>query len=127
MSMDLPARFGAALKRARAERGLTQEDVAERADISQPFYARLERGLQLPSVPTLIALALSLRTTTDQLLGLSSIVPAVGEETPAETAALRRFLRKVRDRDASELLFLSDVLHASDRLVSRKKSSKKKL
>lgn len=58
------ARFAVALAMLREKRGLTQQEVAEKAGIAQPMLARYERG-QLPTVPTLqrLAAALDARVT----------------------------------------------------------------
>ena len=38
------------LEKARKMQGLKQYEVAEKAQISAPFYQRIEMGLQLPNV-----------------------------------------------------------------------------
>ncbi len=111
----LATRFGAALRRVRAERGLTQEQVSEQADISQPFYARLERGQQLPSVTTLVSLARVLQTSTDRLLDLAAAeLPVPWDDSLPSN--LRAFARKLQGRPPREIRFLSDVLVAADRM-----------
>ena len=40
------------LERARREKGLTQQKVAEAAGITTAFYNRVEKGLYTPSVTT---------------------------------------------------------------------------
>ena len=45
------------LKRFRANAGLSQEELAERADISVPYLGALERGEKWPSPETFIGLA----------------------------------------------------------------------
>ncbi len=46
-----------ALIEARAKAGLSQYEVAERMDTTQPFIARMEGGRQLPSYATLLKFA----------------------------------------------------------------------
>jgi uncharacterized protein len=41
------------IRRSRARAGLTQHELAERADTSQPALARYETGVALPTLPTL--------------------------------------------------------------------------
>jgi DNA-binding XRE family transcriptional regulator len=57
------------LIQARLRAGLTQTEVARRAGISQPAYARIERGRHWPHVETIQkvanALGLSLTVTVD--------------------------------------------------------------
>ena len=49
------------LKTARKKAGLTQEAVAERADISTNYYARIERGEVSPTVEVIDSLANALK------------------------------------------------------------------
>lgn len=51
--------------RLRADAGLTQEAVAERAQLSQQYVSGLERGQRNPTVETLYAIA--------QALGVSHV------------------------------------------------------
>lgn len=67
MSMDFK-RGGQAIQRIRKERGLTQEQLAEQADITSNTVSRIERGLLIPSVPTLVALCNALETGADSIL-----------------------------------------------------------
>ena len=53
---QIQARFAVELAMARERQGLTQEQVAQKAQIRQPMIARYERG-QLPSTSTLLRLA----------------------------------------------------------------------
>lgn len=54
---DLPGRMGARIKEVRKSRGLSQERLAEKAEISPRFLSRLEVGQQSPSIETLARLA----------------------------------------------------------------------
>jgi HTH-type transcriptional repressor of puuD len=68
MSDAQAAAIGGRVKALRAERGLSMRDLAAQAGVSQPFVSKLERGHQLPSVPTVYALAAALGTTPGALL-----------------------------------------------------------
>lgn len=50
-------RVGARMKTLREARGLTQDEVADRVDISQKYWSELERGEKSPSWETLVAIA----------------------------------------------------------------------
>lgn len=64
---------------------------------SEEIYGRIERGVMLPSVPTLHRLALVLEVSTDHLLDLGAEErPALAPVTPEEDLALRRLIRKAR-------------------------------
>lgn len=62
------SRVAANLRSRRLQLQLTQAQVAEKIDISVEAYARLERGLALPSFPTLLRACSTLQTTPDALL-----------------------------------------------------------
>ncbi|RWH69169.1 helix-turn-helix transcriptional regulator [Mesorhizobium sp.] len=63
--MDMRKLVGRNFARLRAAAGLTQEQVADRADISQQYISGLERGQRNPSVETLYKIA--------QALGVSHV------------------------------------------------------
>jgi len=54
---DLPNKLGARIKEVRRSRGLSQELLAEKAEISPRYLSRLEVGQQTPSLQTLDKLA----------------------------------------------------------------------
>lgn len=60
--------FGARLRALRAERGLTQQELAERAGINRVTIARFEGGEQLPRYQTLLALADGLGLPIERLI-----------------------------------------------------------
>jgi len=60
---------------------VSQEVVLDLAEVSVEFYARIERGKTLPSVPTLLRLATALRVSADVLLGLAR-VPSATRDHP---------------------------------------------
>ena len=55
-------------KEIRKKRGLTQEQLAEKLDISVQFVGQIERGLKLPSMPVFIKLVEILNVSSDYLL-----------------------------------------------------------
>lgn len=73
MDDHLAKTIGSAARSARLARGLTQEDAADIVGVSLEFYARIERGKTLPSVPTLLRLAAALGVSADVLLGLDRL------------------------------------------------------
>jgi transcriptional regulator with XRE-family HTH domain len=56
----MPGDFGTRVARFRANRRLTQEELAERAGLSRTYLARLERRRQDPTLTTLRRLAKAL-------------------------------------------------------------------
>jgi transcriptional regulator with XRE-family HTH domain len=49
--------FGAILRTARAGAGISQEELAERADIDRTYPSLLERGLRQPTLSKVIDIA----------------------------------------------------------------------
>jgi transcriptional regulator with XRE-family HTH domain len=64
--------FGKRLRTIRLERGLTQEQLAERASVHPTFISNVERGYSAPTLVTLVRLARALGVKpgdlTDDLL-----------------------------------------------------------
>jgi transcriptional regulator with XRE-family HTH domain len=53
--------LGLALKAARVQRGLSQEDLAERGDFDRTYPSMLERGRRSPTFFVILQLARALR------------------------------------------------------------------
>lgn len=66
--MNSQQQIGKNLKKARNKAGLTQAQVAEKADIHVNYYARLERGEENPSVEVLQSVAKALKVKSSDLL-----------------------------------------------------------
>ena len=73
--------FGERLRQVRASRGITQEELADRADIARTMVGRYETTEQLPAIDTLVRIADALDTSTDCLLGRTPIVDADIDKT----------------------------------------------
>ncbi len=59
--MDTKRLIGVRMKSLRRGRGLTQERVAERTGLSVNYLSRIERGLENPTLDTLLGLAKALK------------------------------------------------------------------
>ncbi len=66
--MDMRKLVGRNAARLRKERGLTQEQLAERSGLSQQYLSGLEQGRRNPTIVTLHELATALETTHLELL-----------------------------------------------------------
>jgi transcriptional regulator with XRE-family HTH domain len=66
--MTTHKRFVVRLKQLRADRGMTQEQVANKAGISRVYVARLETGKQDPTLTTMMKLAKALKVTVGELV-----------------------------------------------------------
>ena len=59
--ISIAVRFGAQLRALRLQAGLTQEQLAESADVSVNFVSLVERGLKSPTLATMERLAIALK------------------------------------------------------------------
>lgn len=64
--------FSDRLRRLRKRRNMTQNDLAERLEISPSTVSSYERGAAFPPIPIFIKLAKILNVSTDYLLGLEN-------------------------------------------------------
>ena len=60
--------IGRRIREARTKCGMTQEQLAERTDITIVYLSELERGLKLPSLTVFVSIAETLHVSTDSLL-----------------------------------------------------------
>ena len=88
------------LRQARPER-LTQEDLAERADISVSFLSMIERGERAPHIETLIHIASALGVSISELFLFA--------ETDGEPRALDPMLKPVAEFVRSHSLTRRDI------------------
>ena len=63
--------FGAILRTARMGAGMSQHEVAQTARVARNFPGRLERGVQQPTLSTIIALAEALGVPPTMLLSMT--------------------------------------------------------
>lgn len=61
-------RFGAAVRRLRTARGLSQEEFADRAGVHRTFVGGIERGERNPTLTTVQRLADALQVTASDLV-----------------------------------------------------------
>lgn len=68
MPIDLQ-KFGNQVQNLRNMRGMTQEQLAEAADLSPHYIGNIEQGVRAPSLSTLFRICSALGTTPDVLFG----------------------------------------------------------
>lgn len=67
--MDIPiSMIGEKLKKIRASRGLSLDDVAAITEVSKPMLGQIERGQSIPTVTTLWKIATGLKTPLSAFL-----------------------------------------------------------
>lgn len=60
--------FGARLKELRLKRGMTLQALADEAEMSLTYLSDMERGMKIPSLTTMIRLAVALRCKVADLV-----------------------------------------------------------
>ena len=108
MSRSKQTGFGQRLREARREMGLSQENLAEAADLSRDAVVRLERGERTARVDTAVALARALGVTPAYLIGdagvderlarLGAVLRDADEETFAVVTAVAKELMRLRPK-----------------------------
>ena len=82
--MDLLEAFGRVVRRDRQRRGLTQEKLAELADLHTNYVSLVERGRSAAAIDTLAALAHALGLRPSQLLRAAERELASRNKPPGE-------------------------------------------
>ena len=101
METDL-RQLGEAIRAARMKKGLTQEALAERLDITPIHLKNIEGHRRLPSVPLLFELMKILDLSVDELVfpeRREGGVIHTGGLRPAEAEALERLVDVMRERE----------------------------
>ncbi len=119
-------RFAENLKKFRAEKGLTQEDVANYLRITPQSVSKWERGETYPDITFLPALANIFGTSIDRLIGMDEIrakeavwdihnraTNAMKEKEYDKAEAIYRGALKIYPNDPGMLLGLASVLALS--------------
>lgn len=65
---DTRAEFGKRLRKLRTDRGLTQEQLADKAGLHFTYVGQVERGIRNPSLINIKKLARALKVSAGQLL-----------------------------------------------------------
>jgi len=92
--------IGERIKRERLDKGLTQEVLAENANISASFLGQIERGERKLSLVTLIQIAEVLGASLDHL---------VKDYTPSENPELVELIYLLRDHSGEEIRMVTDI------------------
>lgn len=98
--------IGSRIKGIRKERGITQEQLAEYADVSVDFIGLVETGRSSLKVPTLAKIAKALNISADYLI--------YGDAPYTENPKINAMLSKVPDSKKKQVekliaLFLSSI------------------
>lgn len=85
--------LGKRIRRKRQELGLTQQQMAEKTNLSPSFYGHIERGTRVPSLDTMIIIANELHTGVDLLVRDSLTINVPVERNPLFSIQDLRVLR----------------------------------
>lgn len=61
------AAFGRNVAKLRSERGLSQDQLAEKADLDRTYISGIERGVRNPGIKTVLRLAKALSADVEKL------------------------------------------------------------
>jgi len=105
----LATQVGHRIVELRKSLGYTQEEVAERADISVSFLSMIERGRRLPRVKTLAVLAIAFGIPLSELL--AGVSQSQGE-TREPVVPLIAFIESLRldSSDVEALLVIAKTM-----------------
>ena len=67
--MDIRESITSNIKRLRKESGLTQQQVADKVNVSRSAYSQYEMGLKQPTIDTLVKSADLYKCSLDYLVG----------------------------------------------------------
>ncbi|MFL5356276.1 multiprotein-bridging factor 1 family protein [Archangium sp.] len=124
MDEKLQRLLGEAARAARLRLGLTQAEVAKKVRLKSGVYGRVERGMMMPSVPTLRRMCETLGISSDVLLSLGAQAHAatVPAETPppgaGEHPELSRIIHILQGWPPERLALLRKLLETADSNLS---------
>lgn len=106
--MELQAIFGANVRHHRKSRGLTQEALAERVDVSMETIGKIERGAAAPTFATAQRIADALAVPVTALFGTHADSLPPGERGKL-LAQISRALADVNDEQLSRIARMIDA------------------
>lgn len=96
--MDYEA-MGRNIARIRNKNHLTQEQLAERINISTVFVSQIETAVRKPSLETIYKISTALNTTIDTLIGNDSLQTKYDEIS-----------KLLQDKNSDEISFITDII-----------------
>lgn len=98
--------FNEKLQALRKQRGLTQEELAEKLYVSRTAISKWESGRGYPNIESLKAIACFFSVTLDELLSTDEVITIAEEENKEKEEHLRDTVYGLLDLCSSMLLFL---------------------
>ena len=94
--------MGKNIARTRVKNHLTQEQLAEKIDVSTVFISQIETAVRKPSLETIYKISIALSTTIDNLIGNDNIQTKYDEiaklldgKNPDELSFITGILREI--------------------------------
>ena len=110
MDLDDAARkqlesLGGFIRERRKQAQYSLRDLADRANVSNPYLSQIERGLHTPSVRVLKAIAAALNVSAESLLVQAGLLDAVVDDAPGPSVedAIRADTRISEDQKSAIL------------------------
>lgn len=110
---EINIQIGEQIRLAREQAKLTQEQFAERIEVSPQYISDLERGVVGISIPTLKRACIALGTSSDRIL--------FGTASESRNAAIEKRCINLSDEAFSDLLDIVDTFSAAIKRASSKK------
>lgn len=110
---SLNIEIGSRIKSARENMGWTQEELAEKIDLSTQFISTIERGVAGASLGTIIRLCEVLNVSSEWLLCGKRAVPD-SEKIAAKISTLSSAQLAALDRVTDELLHLLKITEKNE-------------
>ncbi|HTF95557.1 MAG TPA: helix-turn-helix transcriptional regulator [Cellvibrio sp.] len=84
--MSISVYFGRVVRQLRDTRRLSQEALAERADLNRTYLGEVERGVAIPSLATIAKIAAAFNLSTSDLIARSEFL--LHSESQTELASV---------------------------------------
>jgi transcriptional regulator with XRE-family HTH domain len=107
---DIKKKFGVKLFQLRIEAGMTQADLAEKANLSIDSISRIERGDRAPSFESLERIAAALEVNPAQMLNFEGEELQTLAKCPAEVLELWKLLRREKAQQIKKIHEIAKIV-----------------
>ena len=116
--MDIKKIIGLRIKEFRKKRNMTQEQLAEKANLHTTFIAHIERGKKVCSIKSLQKIAVALNIPVFVLLQENDCASKFKYDVYTEK--LLSFVKDKSDRDKEMLIKIANSIYSGDRKIYKK-------
>ena len=106
--------FNEKIQELRKQKGITQEELAEKLYVSRTAISKWESGRGYPNIESLKAIAKFFSVTVDELLSTDEILTIVEEDSKCKEKRFRDFIYGLLDLSIVMLLFLPFFAEKAD-------------